>query len=153
MKPKVMKIPGPFTVYLLHFHHAVDPHHYIGITTPQRLDGRMKEHAAGRGSATTAEACVLGLKWSLAATFETEDRNLEKKLASLRSAKTWCPICRGAPPIRNYQPTKMAPMQSWGPSETELYQSLHLAKGGPSKPMKKGTKPEPVPLSLLRGQT
>lgn len=148
-----MKIPGPFVVYLLHFAHPVVAHHYIGITTPPRLDARMREHAAGRGSELTAAACRLGLEWCLAATFQTEDRSLEKSLASLRSAKSWCPICRGAPPIRNYKPTKMAATSLWQPSSKALLERLSLASIETSKPMKKGKQSDHSPLSLNFGQT
>ncbi len=148
-----MKIPGPFVVYLLHFAHPVHPAHYVGITTPKRLPARMREHAAGRGSLVTTAACTLGLEWSLAATFHTEDRTLEKKLAGLRPASSWCPICRGEPPIRDYQPTKMAATLEWRPDALGFKNSVEFRNTTFPQSQKKGPKRRLQSLSLFFGQS
>lgn len=148
-----MKIKGPFTVYLLHFAHAVNPAHYVGITTPSRLSHRMREHAAGRGAELTAAACALGLTWSLAATWETEDRSLEKKIGGLRPLSGVCPICRGQPPIRNYVPTKMAGTSPFRPQAFEDHLALSVTSTDAPPVTKKGKKLRLPPLFLHFGQT
>lgn len=146
-----MKIPGPFVVYMLHFAHPVEPLHYVGITTPARLDARMREHAAGRGSKTTAAACIAGLTWTLTATWHTEDRSLEKKIGGLRPLSGVCPYCRGQPPIRNYRPTKMAGATHTGHVFEGFNLQFQHREALTHGPMKKGNEPGSPPPSLTLG--
>lgn len=116
--------PLPWIIYLLHFDVVTGSKHYVGITEPPRLDARMREHASGRGSKTTAEACALGLTWKLAATFPTDDRSLEQKLQNYPRLDMFCPVCFGRPAIRQYRPSKKGSHTKWDPSDEKLLVSL-----------------------------
>ena len=97
-------------VYLLHFlDHKREPHHYVGITSHDRLDARMREHQAGRGSRVTAAVAARGAAFDLAKIFTTYNPALETSLIALGlKLRVICPVCRGEPPLQTYRPTKRA---------------------------------------------
>lgn len=150
MKPHQVK--GPYLVYLLHFH-AVQVSHYAGITTPQRLDARMREHAAGRGAGATAAACQAGLSWSLAATFITNNRVIEKKIGSLRDLPGACPVCRGQPPLATFRPTKMAASGNWRPRSFRELPALGPTQARATPETEKGELRRQAPPFLSFGQS
>lgn len=82
-------------IYTLHldrpFGHAK---HYTGWTA--RLENRLREHAAGRGSRLLAAARAAGIGWSLAS-LEVGDRFRERVLKTRGGAARRCPVCAGGP--------------------------------------------------------
>ncbi len=153
MRPKRVKIPSPFTVYLLHIAHPVEPLHYVGITTPRRIQARMREHASGLGSLLTATACRLGLPFSLSETWETEDRRLEQQMIALRPKSSLCRVCRGERAIQSFLPTKMAGLAETGHQYVGLNFATQFQKAATTLIHEKGLDPEEETLSRFFGQT
>jgi hypothetical protein len=91
---QTVDIPGGEpTVYLIHFDvpyaHA---RHYTGWTASD-LQGRLAEHAAGRGARLMAVITQAGIGWTLARTWEGS-RARERQLKRQGGASRRCPICR-----------------------------------------------------------
>ena len=83
-----------FAVYLLCFPDAPPAtRHYVGITTPDRLQKRLMEHRTGRGSNRTKAACQKGEIWYHTMTFATCCRELEKTLQRYSNVTDLCPRC------------------------------------------------------------
>jgi hypothetical protein len=57
------------------------------------LDGRLAEHAAGRGARLMAVIAEAGIGWTLARTWEGS-RTRERQLKRQGGASRRCPICR-----------------------------------------------------------
>lgn len=83
------------TVYLLHlqqpYRHA---RHYLGWTA--RLEDRLAEHRAGRGSPLIAAAARAGITFELAATWpgtRLDERRLHRYK---NSPARLCPVCKQA---------------------------------------------------------
>lgn len=81
--------------YLIHFEtryqHA---QHYIGFVE-RDLPGRIKYHAAGRGSRLVGAVARAGIRFIVARIWPDADRNHERRLKRSRHAHRYCPICRG----------------------------------------------------------
>jgi predicted GIY-YIG superfamily endonuclease len=99
-----------YTVYMLHWRNdGLDPHHYVGITTPNRLQDRMREHASGRGANLTARLASEGQPFDLAKIWYTSNAAFEETVHQLGAClKLFCPVCKGQQPISTHQPTKKA---------------------------------------------
>jgi predicted GIY-YIG superfamily endonuclease len=93
MTPTIAPIGDGPTVYLIHFdrpfRHA---QHYTGWTAGD-LDGRLAEHAAGRGARLMAVIADAGIAWTLARTWQGT-RTRERQLKRQGGASRRCPICR-----------------------------------------------------------
>ncbi len=116
-----------YTVYLLHFtDREGDASHYVGITTADRLDDRMREHASGRGSRRTAALLARTGAFHLTRLIKTYNQAVEQVWISLgpRVARH-CPLCRGKPPLRSYTATKRALGLLPALSSTKLLTALH----------------------------
>lgn len=86
------------TVYLLHFDKQIAPgkhtcQHYIGWA--YNLEGRLKEHRAGRGARLTQVAAERGIGFEVVRTW-SGDRNLERKLKNRKEGPALCPVCQAA---------------------------------------------------------
>jgi hypothetical protein len=81
------------TVYLIHFNtpyqHAG---HYIGWTTKDGLEDRLKEHESGRGARLLQVITAAGIGFMLARTW-TGDKKLERRLKDGWHGARVCPIC------------------------------------------------------------
>ena len=81
------------TAYLLHlnrpYKHA---RHYIGWST--NLQGRLADHAAGRGAKLLQAARRQGITWRLARTWEDVPQARETQLTRQGGGKRLCPICK-----------------------------------------------------------
>lgn len=95
-----------YAVYLLCFPGAPEgPDHYVGITTPERVQARMQEHRSGRGAKRTKLACERGETWFHTLTLHTCCRDLEQRLQRYENVTALCPRCaRGLdfPPLTAY---------------------------------------------------
>lgn len=113
-----------FAIYLLHFDEPVGrAQHYLGSAKVQRLHDRMLEHACGIGSSLTAELVRSGYGFTLAATWCTSSRDLERTLKRGGHLARFCAICQGDSqqmhlrlPNLRYEPRKpleMGPGAAW----------------------------------------
>lgn len=106
-----------WAVYLLCFPEPGEhPDHYVGITTPNRLPARMREHRQGRGSKRTKAACEAGETWFHTQTWFTNCRCLEGRLQRYANVTELCPRCTQGltfAPIRPYP--KGGPLPRGGP--------------------------------------
>ena len=97
----------PWTVYLLHFMQPVSGRlHYVGITTPARLQPRMIEHTTGRGAWLTRHACQQRVSWRLAFARPARTRAAERHWQERADEDGVCPICAGLTPGMRYSPTQ-----------------------------------------------
>jgi predicted GIY-YIG superfamily endonuclease len=81
------------TVYLLHFDRPYEhASHYTGWT--RDLDGRLDQHATGRGARLLAVVQAAGIGWTLARIWPGSTRHRERALKRQGGASRRCPICR-----------------------------------------------------------
>lgn len=81
-------------VYLLHFDSRIGRSlHYMGITREDRLEARMREHAAGHGAALTARACALNIGWTVVATWPGLGWQDEREMKRRGRYHTRCCVC------------------------------------------------------------
>jgi hypothetical protein len=113
----------------------------------------MREHASGRGSKTTAGACRLGLEWSLATFWPTDDPGLEQKLQSYPRLDMFCPVCFGQPPLATYRASKKGVHVKWTPSDKSLLISLQPAKDAADQDHEKGGTAVAAPPLPYSGQS
>ena len=88
------------TIYLLHLQHPYcHARHYLGWTA-RRLDERLAEHRAGRGSPLIAAAAAAGITFELAATWPGT-RHDERRLHRYKNSPArLCPICKSQNSVR-----------------------------------------------------
>jgi predicted GIY-YIG superfamily endonuclease len=96
-------------VYLLHFHTPICPtrttQHYLGWALD--IDDRIRKHRKGRGSRLCQVAVEQGIKFTVAELWHG-NRQLERRLKSLKNARKLCPICNPAGAMAfAMQPTKL----------------------------------------------
>ncbi len=81
-------------LYLLHSDQPGDiAEHYIGITTPPRLQKRLMEHRSGRGAKWTSERHSAARPWHFVAAWPTNLASDEKRLQELPTLHLMCPRC------------------------------------------------------------
>src|ERR1700677_1755041 len=85
-------------VYLLcfdkKFKHAK---HYIGYAnTPKSFEKRLACHRKGQGAKLMAAIAKAGIEFKVARTWDTGDRNFERKLKNRKKSSELCPICIAA---------------------------------------------------------
>lgn len=81
-------------VYLIHFDSPLcHARHYLGWS--ERLEDRIAEHRAGRGSRLMSAVNQAGIAWSVSRTW-TGTRALERNLHRRKASPRLCPICRGS---------------------------------------------------------
>ena len=98
MKPT--KHANIYQVYLLHFDEPIGKaRHYVGICKAQRLHWRMLEHRNGRGAALTAKAYELGIGFSIACTWFTDDPAKEREIKVASNYAKHCPLCSRSPKL------------------------------------------------------
>ena len=86
-------ITRPGTVYLLHFDRPFKhARHYCGWAPPRRLDGRLRDHARGRGANLLKYALAAGITWELARTWEG-GRTRERQIKNQGGLSRSCPMC------------------------------------------------------------
>lgn len=86
------------TVYVLHLDPPVrHARHYIGFTTDQCAQRRIRQHTAGhrKGSPLVRAAVSAGHDVHVAHVFagDKADRNFERRLKNRNDTPRWCPIC------------------------------------------------------------
>ena len=92
-------IPGGEPTVYLHFDVPYAyARHYTGWTASD-LQGRLAEHAAGRGARLMAVITHAGIGWTLARTWKGS-RARERQLKRQGVASRRCPICRANRPSR-----------------------------------------------------
>lgn len=70
-------------VYVLHFHEKLHhAQHYIGATTDDQLEKRLRRHAAGHASKITSKLRRMGIEWSLAGLYTT---SMPVRIAEVRA--------------------------------------------------------------------
>lgn len=74
--------------------------YYIGYCDDDRLEGRLDEHAAGRGARITAAAAAMGIGFDLVLTIPG-DRSVERKLKSYKNTPKL---------VRRYRQTGLLPL-------------------------------------------
>ena len=85
--------------YLLHFATRIAPgrhttQHYIGSC--EDLARRIQQHRTGQGSRLCEVALARGITFTVARTWESPDRSLERKLKNRHNGPGLCPICAEA---------------------------------------------------------
>lgn len=87
-------------IYILHFdeplHHA---RHYIGVSSEQRLEARLKAHANGHGANLTKVLHTLGIGWRVGGLIKTEGhpRLDEAHLKQIKHTSRYCELCTKTP--------------------------------------------------------
>lgn len=82
-------------VYLAHFDTPFKHcQHYIGWTSDENFEARMKCHKANKGSKLLAALNKAGIGWNIVRTWPNEDGNFERKLKKQRNAHKHCPVCK-----------------------------------------------------------
>jgi hypothetical protein len=85
-----------FDIYLIHFTQtAAGPIHYVGSTPTRRLEIRLRQHATGTGANATAKAVDRGAVLWLARRWQSQSRELERRLKANGHFRKLCPICSG----------------------------------------------------------
>ena len=86
---------GSHLCYLLHFEREKRGKlHYFGVTTAERLDKRMLEHARGEGASITRHLVRQGVGFYLARVFPGRGYEYEQAVKASGRIKALCPICR-----------------------------------------------------------
>ena len=82
-------------VYLLHYRNKLGrSHHYIGYTTHDHFERRMKAHRTGVGSKITRELGKINDHFHVAKIWIGKGLEFERKLKNAGNHKRGCPICR-----------------------------------------------------------
>jgi len=141
-----------YTVYLLHWaSDGLEAHHYVGITTKDRLPERMREHASGRGANLTARLASEGQPFALAKVWYTSNPDFENKVHRLGAClKFFCPVCQGNTPISTHRPTKKAAGLLPPLSSLKMLLALEVTAGRETHHQKKGSDAEATAPPSLR---
>jgi predicted GIY-YIG superfamily endonuclease len=142
----------PYTVYLLHWpNDGLEAHHYVGITTSDRVPERMREHASGRGANLTARLAAEGQPFALAKLWYTSNPDTENKVHQLGAClKLFCPVCQGQRPISMHPPTKRAAGSLPPLSSSKMLLALETMPGRETYHQKKGSDAEAAAPPSLR---
>lgn len=127
-----------FTIYLLRFEHLVNgKRYYVGRCKTGRLENRMREHQAGRGSNLTRQACETGTAWNLVHAWEGQEPEHEKKVQAMvdRLAGTRDDVIGTSG--KRFAPTKTAQGKGPEPLNTTSTQALSTAGNAKQRAMKK----------------
>ncbi len=94
LTPELPPAAAPWVVYILCYpEQPLHARHYIGITTPARLQDRLREHRTGRGARTTAKLNRNSNAFYLAGTLPATTRRTERRLIKHHRESAICPRC------------------------------------------------------------
>ena len=90
-------------VYLIHLDTPLaHASHYLGYTSLESAEDRLKRHKSGSGARLLAAANKQDITYSIVRTWECKDwreaRSLERQLKKQKNSSKLCPVCRGGKP-------------------------------------------------------
>jgi len=126
-------------LYLLHFDQPLgNAKHYLGATSEDRLQQRLREHAEGRGASLTRAVFKRGIKVYLARVFPEMSFEHEKRMKKNISFKNVCPLCCPLLEQLKADAFEVSPARPHQPPERAIWDNRPPLSFPPSGQQKRG---------------